>query len=78
MMAVAGGWLGWSEDQFWSASPAYFYAALDGWVEQRGGGRADPRDEDEIRDAKAQYAPKLAKTSADLARMRELQRSRAG
>ncbi len=76
MMEMAGGWLKWRECDFWSSAPRYFYAALDGYLESRGVKRQADIDREEMQAELARLGPALGKSSADLARMRELQRAR--
>ena len=76
MMQIAGGWLGWPQDEFWRSAPRYFYAAIDGYLESRGVKRQADIDREEMRVEMAQLGPALGKSSADLVRMRELQRGR--
>lgn len=40
------GALGWTPDAFWAATPHDFTAALDGWLEARGGDADGLNDED--------------------------------
>lgn len=76
MMQMAGGWLGWSQDEFWRCAPRYFYAAIDGYLEARGVRRQADIDREEMQAELAKRGPALGKSSADLARMRDLQRAR--
>ena len=77
-MQIAGGWLGWSQDEFWRSAPRFFYAAIDGYLESRGVKRQADIDPEEMQAEMARHGPALGKSSADLARMRELQGSRIG
>ena len=76
MMQMAGGWLGWPQDEFWRSAPRYFFAAIDGYLESRGVKRQADIDPEEVRAELARLGPSLGKSSADLVRMRELQRAR--
>jgi len=68
-MEISGGVLGWSECQFWNASPQYFYASLDGWMEKNGVKKNDLTPEI-YQDFKQEYAAELSLTDDDLARIR--------
>lgn len=75
---MAGGWLGWPQDEFWRSAPRYFFAAIDGYLESRGVKRQADVDAEEVQAGLARLGPALGRSSADLARMRELQRARRG
>ena len=47
---TATGALGWRPRDFWRATPAEFFAAVDGWNRsQRGGAGSDPATSDDLR-----------------------------
>ncbi len=51
-MRFAGGVLGWSEDQFWNASFAYFRATWEGWGHAHGVEAAKPMTRDRYEELK--------------------------
>ncbi len=69
-MEIAGGILGWTENQFWDCSYQYFQASVDGWLE-RNGKRESVLAEDDYEDFKQENAAYLAMSGDDLKRLRE-------
>jgi len=69
-MEIAGGVLGWSEEQFWQSSPQYFKMAIEGFKAKNGIKQSDLT-QNEYEEFKENHSAELALTSDDLARMRE-------
>ena len=53
-MSIAGGQLGWSEEQFWKSSLPWFQKSVEGHRAFHGVDTVTPPDEDEIEEAKEQ------------------------
>lgn len=60
-MMLAGGMLGWSEGQFWAATPAYFRASLQGLARFHGQEDDAPMTEDAYEALKAKVAEQDAR-----------------
>lgn len=73
-MEIAGGVLGWSDQQFWSSSIQYFLASVRGAQEFHGGKKEEPIAREQYDQVREDYRAELSMTTDDLKRLREKQK----